>query len=771
MIRKHPFRFLFSVVGSFFVHVAAVFAMLMAVPEISPTELFRPISVSLVPESSILGTGIQLEEQTVDMGSEIPSNIATSTSPAEQTTESAEAHSRNEFIENDVQVSPEFENEFDTEPLEIVDSKLETVPEPVKIETMRTSLPEQTELSAKINESTKGRSSNNALETEKIQGLANFEERIVKVQDSQELAPTLLEERIMIEPEIANDPPVEFADSAEVASDLAHAQDTTSNDLQMRFFDEESSNISATLVLRQTKASPERAETDNEYEMIARVFPNAILDMADSQFIPPRMDNVNEVPEAPFKDVLIAPRTAIIVATIEKNQSTEIQRNGTDIESELIARIFPEAMQDVIDERPASVNIAKTMNNQEIQSIETQTLETDLLVVESDDPTHPSKPATLIATTDVEQESIAWSFPNAITDVINEHVTASNLVKSTDSQVTLSRSNQTQPTESEMAVVEYVAEYQLNESLPRRSATDVEQALIARVFPNSIQDVVEHYPTPEEVHTTIDVPEIQPVAEHTQQTNLAIVEPTEKRTVVDLADEVEVRIAYSEFDESSILENVTSKFELSENFESKVASIAEIASLQIVDENPAEIEESSSSRQVTPQNDLPQEIEPVDSQPTLAKKHVTKTETVEPELSEKSTLERTQYSDEPSITDNAAISQITQIAAIQSESEAAGSMEDTDVAPQFGVPGLSNPAPKYPYLARANNEEGQVVLSVYVDSHGNAQKVDTHKSSGFRRLDKAAKKAVQKWKFLPARTAGVVSDGIALVPVTFVLTN
>ena len=771
MIRKHPFRFLFSIVGSFFVHVAAVFAMLMAVPEISPTELFRPISVSLVPESSILGTGIQLEDQTVDMGTEIPSNIATSTTPAEQTTEAAEVHSRNEVIENDVQVSPEVEHDFDAEPVEIVDSELEAVPEPVQIETKRSSLPEQTELSAEINESTKDQSSNNHVEAEKIQELTNSVERIVQVQDSQEPTHTLLEERIMIEPDIANDPPVEFADSTEVASDLAHTQDTTSNDLQMRFVDEESSNISATLVLRQTKASPERAETDNEYEMIARIFPNAILDMADSQFIPPRMDNVNEVPEAPFKDVLIAPKTVIIVATIEKNQSTEIQRNGTDIESELIARIFPEAMQDVIDERPASVNIAKTVDNQEIQSIETQTLETDLLVVESVDSIRPTKPATLIATTDVEQESIAWSFPNAITDVINEHVTASNLVKSTDSQVTLSRSNETQPTESELTVVEYVTENHLNNTLLRRSAADVEQELIARVFPNSIQDVVEHYPTPEEVRRTVYFPEIQPVAEHTQQTNLAIVEPTEMRTVVDLADEVEVRFAYSEFDESSILADVTSKFELSENFEAKVASIAEIASLQIVGENPADIEESSSSRQVTPQNGLPHEIESVDSQPTLAKKHVTKTETVEPELSEKSILERTQYSDEPSITDNAAISEITQIAAIQSESEAAGSTEDTDVSPQFGVPGLSNPAPKYPYLARANNEEGQVVLRVYVDSHGNAQKVDTHQSSGFRRLDKAAKKAVRKWKFLPARTAGVVSDGIALVPVTFVLTN
>ena len=771
MIRKHPFRFLFSVVGSFFVHVAAVFAMLMAVPEISPTELFRPISVSLVPESSILGTGIQLEDQIVDMGTEIPSNIATSTSPAEQTTEAAEAHSRNEFIENDFQVSPELENEFDAEPVEIVDSELEAVPEPVQMETKRTSLPEQTEVSAKINKSTEDQSSNNHVEAEKIQELTNSVERIVQVQDSQEPTQTLLEERIIIEPDVANDPPVEFADSTEVATDLAHAQDTTSNDSKMRTVDEESSNIIATLVLRQTKASPKRAETDNEYEMIARVFPNAILDMADSQFIPPRIDNVNEVTDAPLKNVPITPKTATIVANIEKNQSMETQRTDTDVESESIARIFPDAMQDVIDERPASVNIAKTMNNQEIQSIETQTLETDLLVVESVDSTRPTKPATLIATTDVEQESIAWSFPNAITDVIDEHATASNLVKSTDSQVTLSRTNETQPTESEMAVVEYVAEYQLNESLPRRSATDVEQELIARVFPNSIQDVVEHYPTPEEVHTTIDVSEIQPVAEHTQQTNLATVEPTEKRTVVDLADEVEVRIAYSEFDESSILEDVTSNFEILENVEAKVASIAEIASLQFVDENPAKIEESSNSRQVTPQNDLPQEIEPVDSQPTLAKKHVTKTETVEPELSEKSTLERTQYSDEPSITDNAAISKIKQIAAIQSESEAAGSTEDTDVAPQFGVPGLSNPAPKYPYLARANNEEGRVVLRVYVDSHGSAQKVDTHKSSGFRRLDKAAKKAVRKWKFLPARTAGVVSDGIALVPVTFVLTN
>ena len=74
-------------------------------------------------------------------------------------------------------------------------------------------------------------------------------------------------------------------------------------------------------------------------------------------------------------------------------------------------------------------------------------------------------------------------------------------------------------------------------------------------------------------------------------------------------------------------------------------------------------------------------------------------------------------------------------------------------------------------MARIKEEQGRVILRVYVDSHGNADKVETHTSSGFRRLDKAAKKAVSKWKFLPARTAGVVSDGIALVPVTFVLTN
>ena len=74
--------------------------MLMAVPEIAPTELFRPISVSLVPESSIPGTGIQTEEQTDDMGAELPSNPATSTTPADNTTEVADAPSTNEEIEN-----------------------------------------------------------------------------------------------------------------------------------------------------------------------------------------------------------------------------------------------------------------------------------------------------------------------------------------------------------------------------------------------------------------------------------------------------------------------------------------------------------------------------------------------------------------------------------------------------------------------------------------------------------------------------------------------
>ena len=91
--------------------------------------------------------------------------------------------------------------------------------------------------------------------------------------------------------------------------------------------------------------------------------------------------------------------------------------------------------------------------------------------------------------------------------------------------------------------------------------------------------------------------------------------------------------------------------------------------------------------------------------------------------------------------------------------------------PKFGVEGLANPAPRYPYLSRSREEEGKVILQVYVNKKGRASRIETIQSSGYSRLDKAARKAVKNWTFIPALEDGNPTAGIVQVPILFVLTN
>ena len=91
--------------------------------------------------------------------------------------------------------------------------------------------------------------------------------------------------------------------------------------------------------------------------------------------------------------------------------------------------------------------------------------------------------------------------------------------------------------------------------------------------------------------------------------------------------------------------------------------------------------------------------------------------------------------------------------------------------PRFGVEGLANPAPRYPYLSRSREEEGKVILQVYVNKKGRASRIETIQSSGHSRLDKAARKAVKNWTFMPALEDGNPTAGVVQVPILFVLKN
>ena len=93
------------------------------------------------------------------------------------------------------------------------------------------------------------------------------------------------------------------------------------------------------------------------------------------------------------------------------------------------------------------------------------------------------------------------------------------------------------------------------------------------------------------------------------------------------------------------------------------------------------------------------------------------------------------------------------------------------VAPSSTASYLNNPAPVYPAISRRLNEQGLVVLRVFIGTDGMPQKVEIKQSSGFERLDQAAIKAVTRWRFAPGTRNGVPEAMWHLQPINFVLTH
>ncbi len=91
------------------------------------------------------------------------------------------------------------------------------------------------------------------------------------------------------------------------------------------------------------------------------------------------------------------------------------------------------------------------------------------------------------------------------------------------------------------------------------------------------------------------------------------------------------------------------------------------------------------------------------------------------------------------------------------------------VAPRFDADYLDNPAPAYPALSRRLGEQGRVLLRVYVLADGSAGQVEIRESSGFERLDRAAREAVARWRFVPARQGDRPVAAWVLVPISFSL--
>lgn len=89
----------------------------------------------------------------------------------------------------------------------------------------------------------------------------------------------------------------------------------------------------------------------------------------------------------------------------------------------------------------------------------------------------------------------------------------------------------------------------------------------------------------------------------------------------------------------------------------------------------------------------------------------------------------------------------------------------------FKVAYLNNPRPAYPLLARKLGLEGLVVLRVQVSAQGTPEQVALAQTSGAPLLDEAAQRAVQGWKFVPARRGDTPIAHIVDVPVRFQLKN
>jgi protein TonB len=75
--------------------------------------------------------------------------------------------------------------------------------------------------------------------------------------------------------------------------------------------------------------------------------------------------------------------------------------------------------------------------------------------------------------------------------------------------------------------------------------------------------------------------------------------------------------------------------------------------------------------------------------------------------------------------------------------------------------------PVYPRESQRRREHGTVILRVLVDAEGRPAQIRVEQSSGFERLDSAAREAVAKFLFRPYEVNGVAQPAQVLIPIGF----
>jgi protein TonB len=82
---------------------------------------------------------------------------------------------------------------------------------------------------------------------------------------------------------------------------------------------------------------------------------------------------------------------------------------------------------------------------------------------------------------------------------------------------------------------------------------------------------------------------------------------------------------------------------------------------------------------------------------------------------------------------------------------------------------LREPSPRYPSQSRRLREQGMVVLRVLIDEQGKACDITVETSSGYERLDHAAREAVARAAFRPYVEDGRPRRALVLIPIEFSL--
>mgnify|MGYP002150762599 CR=1 FL=1 len=70
-------------------------------------------------------------------------------------------------------------------------------------------------------------------------------------------------------------------------------------------------------------------------------------------------------------------------------------------------------------------------------------------------------------------------------------------------------------------------------------------------------------------------------------------------------------------------------------------------------------------------------------------------------------------------------------------------------------------------VGRVRRTQLATIMRVKVTADGLASAVELEKSSNFERLDEAAKQAVARWRFVPARRGDEAIEASVIVPIVF----